>query len=82
MTQNIVTSSSWSQGKNFIFQKLWTSAKFWALKSINYLFLKFPTKYLSNKEPTVFITMMVQNIRAYPFFIKFIKIMTPFHKKH
>ena len=59
-----------------------TSAQLWALSSINCLVLKFPVKYLSTNESTIFIGMRVQNKRAFTFFTNFIKIMTPFHKKH
>ena len=45
-----------------LFFKNVTSAKLWALRSINCLFLKFVVKYLSNDESTVLIAMMVQNL--------------------
>ena len=58
-----------------------TSAKLWALRSTNCLFLKSKIKYLSNDGLTVLISQVAQNLWAF-LFTKFIKIMTSFHKKY
>ena len=57
-----------------------TSAKLWALRSTNCLFLKSTIKYLSNNGSTVLIAHRVQNLWPYLFFTKFNKIITSFHK--
>ena len=57
-----------------LFFKTVTSAKLWALRSMNCLFLKFVIKYLSDDESTVLIAMMVQNIWAFLFLLNLLKL--------
>ena len=63
-----------------LFFKNVTSAKLCALRSINCLFLKCAIKYLSNNESTVLIKMMVQNQRAFRFYINLLKLCRHFTK--